>query len=348
MPSTILQNITLDNTRGIGLTNRLVEIPLADTFDFASVSASGQDLDVLDSDGVTSLAHSLRHWGQDVGLKLLSTWTGPPDDGAGNVYQTAGQIAVADLGLPNPPHTLWAAGVIGPGTNPPAYGELHCYDRFGTSLWKFQSPQHDYIMSVSIGDVNGDGVPEVAVGVRIKDHKAYILNNTATSTLWTWDSGGTYYIRVATIGKMRNDLAGQEVLFATSLGDVALVDHLGNQLWIQHFPLASLGTIQAGIIADPTNSGQSSIYVIQVGKIRKMNNAGGVVWTFTLPVLTTSCFFQIACGHVTSTTTKQLVSATSPHDSTSTLGSVVCVDDTGASSGSGSIRSASRRSRSAM
>jgi hypothetical protein len=332
-PPVALETVTLDNTRGVALTNRIIEIAAAsNTFDFTSVSASGQELVVLDSDGVSILPTSLRLWNQAVGLRLDRTWVGSQNDGAGTTYYTAGQVVVGDIGLVNGPHTLWSAGVIDNFSNL-GKGQLDCYDKNQNKVWTFKAPTGDYVQSCGIGDVNGDGINEIAIGFRLQEQKAYVIKNDK-SILWIWDNGGRGYIRMAEIGKMRNDLPGKEVAFGTSAGDAALCDHLGNQLWIKNFQDTRPGQLgqstQGGIIDDLTGTGQNYLFTVQGNYIRKLDNTGTAVWTFQLAgVLTTGTSYQIASGHITSLSSKQLASVIAPHDGSSTFGGVYVVDDTG-------------------
>lgn len=353
----VIRSITLDNTRGVSLTNRIVEIPLSSrTFRFGSVDSTGYDLDLLDSDQSTRIVHSLRLWGGAVGLTLDGQPWLLPLSGDGHNYDLSGQVQVADLGLGNGPHTLVSCGVYDNPDGSVTHGELNCYDKDHNHLWVFRSPEDDYVMDFNVADINGDGIPEIAIGFARSTHKAYVLDRNANIT-WTYDSGlfppgtglsGGPYLRTAYPGKMRNDLPGLQMFIGSSGGDtvtypgyntayLSLHDVANNvQLW--KIPLKVVAgrnaSLQKGLVADLSNTGQAYGYVMQASMLFKVDNAGNIVWIYdhvTHEPNDQQTFYTIAAGHVTSTTTKQIVTYSCPQDTTTyAYGVVICVNDSGA------------------
>jgi hypothetical protein len=183
-----LATVKLDNTEGPALNNQLVIVPLSGvSFPFASVQANGRNLDVLDADGVTSLAHSLRDWGQPVGLRLDSR-IAIPASGNGHPYTFATCLVTGNLGTANDPHTILGCG--GPLDDPnPVYGEWNCYDRLDNLVWTYRTPLQDYPMAADIGDLSGNGTDLVAaLGSRKAQHSGWVVNPNGTLR-WSFDIG---------------------------------------------------------------------------------------------------------------------------------------------------------------
>jgi hypothetical protein len=329
-----LATVMLDNTEGPAFTNQLVIVPLSGvSFPFASLQTNGRNLDVLDADGVTSLAHSLRDWGQATGLRLAALYP-IPASGGGHPYTFASAFVVGNLGLANDPQ--WLRGCGGPLNDPnPVYGQWDLFDSTGAHVWTFTSASQDYPMSAEIGDLSGTGTDLVcAVGTRAIDHTGYLLNKNGTAR-WSYNLGTVgsagNYVRIANIGKLRSDIAGNQVLWGGANGVLALCDKLGNQLWRNVY--TGTGTnfsLQAAIIDDLVGSGTNHIYMAQSQMIRKIDGSGATLWTFTQQLTPVENFYTIASGHVTSLTTKQLAISSADVIGTSNLGVVVLLDSGGA------------------
>ncbi len=324
-----IESLVVDNTYGAALTNEVVFIPVsAATFPFGQVDSGGLQLSVLNTDGATRITSSLRDWGANVGLAPGPVWLGPSTDGT-STYTVAGQVFVGPLGTANDPHTVWAVG-----SSDTTKSLVLCYDNTGSQIWTFQSATNkDYCMSAKMGDVNGDGVNEVALGFRLADSILYVLHPDG-SQLWNWTAPSSMYLRGLAIGNMvPADLPGNEVFIGSSTGLATLLNPAGSQIWqITLTPTTGyFSTIQDALIDDLANVGTQFLYCSQGNLLWKIDSTGAIIWTYThageisgLPLYS----YQIASGHVTSTSTRQIVL---PFDAklTCNLGGVACISSTG-------------------
>ncbi len=335
------QKITLNASQSPAMTNQVGFIPITSrNFSFGALLASGRDLQLYDSDQSTPIAHSLRTWGTG-GLRLIDR-TAPPSSADPLPYIFAVATVTGTMGFGADPHTIrsWGSGFGANGTIP-AYGLWRCYDATGALIWTFQTANHDYPMSTFIADVDGDGVSEVIVGTRRIDHRGYVLNGTTGTVRWSWDLGASAseplsngsYCRISCAGNMRTDLAGLEVLHGGSDGKLRLADKDGNEIFsIVLTQPNSNQSVQDALIDDLTGSGTNAIYCVQGEKVRKVDNTGTVLWTYTHARLGAyfNNYYAISSGHITSTTTKQLVACSATQDGTSNLGVCTVLDSAGA------------------
>ncbi|MGO9914489.1 MAG: hypothetical protein ACLQIB_07205 [Isosphaeraceae bacterium] len=315
--STVVKTITLDNAAGPSATNQLVVIPLSrSTVSFGSIQSDGRNLGVLASDGTTVVPTSLRDWAGSVGLR----YDAPnslflPASGGGHAYTFATCLSTGPLGSANDPHTLTGVGQINDPN--PSYGQWDLYDSQLNHVWTYASPSQDYPMAAAIGDLSGSGDYAIAVGSRLADHAGYVLNPDG-SLRWSAVFGANGqanapYIRAAAIGKITNSYAGNQVVFGGQFGQVSCYSSTGATVWGPLTLVAAGGgnqTLQAGLIADLTGGGTQYFYCVQGYLIRQIDGTGTVNWTYTLTLPFPVVMGSIAVGHITSTTTKQLVTST--------------------------------------
>ena len=341
---TALEIITIDCTTAkttpqVSLTNEVVIVPLAShTFNFAGLNSNGRNLEVLGIDGATPLAATLRTWNTGVGLRLIERLKGPSVDGRGNTIYVGIGVAVGNLGLANPPHTVWNTGSDLTGN-----GIITTYDRFGNVLWNYPGAADYEGTAVAIADINGDGVNEVITSYALpgsNTNGGVFCLSASGSLLWNWAntpfSGHNTYCRGIAVAKLRGDYLNLQAVMGGAYGHVALIDYQGNTIWLDttHYlgNIANDQTVQNVIVDDLNNSGTPYIFFTVGNQLFKVSGANVIAWTYTDPLSVDNVHYNLASGHITSTIVKQIVvtGATGPPLGISQLGSVTVVDDTGA------------------
>jgi hypothetical protein len=321
--------VNIDNSEGPNLTNRVIWLALPSSlFDYSAFRPDGRDLQAYASDATTALATRLRTWKSPVGLRYLSRRHVPPGPPATPFLYGTG-VAIAPLGLASGNQTVWGAGSDISGSGAVA-GVLAAYDAAGNTLWTYSSPSSDYSMFGTIGDVDGDGVNEIAWGFRMLDHCVSLLNHDGTHRWSVSMPGSNNYCRFATIGKARNDLAGQQVLYGGELGYYGMVNKDGGALFAGQYTSPANVSVQAGLITDLTGSGQALVYLLHDNAIHQLGQTGTAGWTFTSTFTggNTNKYYGVATGHIASTTNLALVAVTG--SDTIPTGSIAAVDATGA------------------
>ncbi len=333
---TVVKTITLDNAAGPAATNQLVVVPLSrSVIPFSSIQANGQNLGLLASDGATAVPCSLRDWGGSAGLRYDGARSFfLAASGGGHAYTFGTCLSLGLLGTANDPHTVVGVGQINDPN--PSYGQWDCYDAQNNHVWTFTSPSQDYPMGATIGDISGSGDYVVAVGARLADHAGYLLNpdgSTRWSAVFTANGqANAPYVRTAAIGKMTSSYAGNQVVFGGEYGQLSCFSSTGATVWGPLTLVAAGGgnqTVQGGLIADLTGGGTQYFYCVQGFLIRQIDGTGTINWTYTLTLPFAVVMGSIAAGHITSTTTKQLVTSTAAVG-TSQCGIISVVDHTGA------------------
>jgi hypothetical protein len=327
---------TATTTPQVSLTNEVVFVPLAShTFNFAALASNGQNLAVLGIDGATPITASLRSWNTGVGLRLIERLKCPSVDGFSNPIYVGIDVAVGNLGLANPPHTVWNCG-----SDLSGWGITTAYDRFANVLWSFPWTQEHGVTGLAIADVNGDGTNEVVIGYDFPGASAtggvICLSNTG-SLIWNWvnpsSSGKNTYIRTVAVAKLRSDYLHLQTVAGGALGHVALIDYQGNTIWVDTTDylgnLPDDETVQNIIVDDLISSGTLYIFFVVGSQLFKVSAANAIIWTYTDPAIGDNIHYNLASGHITSTTTKQIVMTSANLTSTTNIGAVTVVDDTG-------------------
>ncbi len=158
----------------------------------------------------------------------------------------------------------------------PISGTLIAFDRAGTVLWAHTSPNNDYVMGVDLGDVEADNDPEIAVGFRIRDPRGELLDSEG-NLLWYHDQGPKNYVRLARIGELRDEFAGQEVLFGGANGQLALLAADGTLIWQKSYCTC---TLQSGEITDLNGDLENEIVLAaQDSSVKAIDSMGDVIWS---------------------------------------------------------------------
>lgn len=184
------------------------------------------------------------------------------------------------------PPLIYASGVdTGPGLitvgygsdmfAAPVSGRLVAYNDHGRVLWTHTSPGSDYPMGVDVGNVDGDGDCEIAVGWRLIDHRGELLD-CGGNLLWHYTQAAGTYVRVAEIGELEAAQVGREVLFAGSQGYLAILSKTG--ALIRSKKLCC--TVQSAVIANIDGTGANEIVLAsQGGTVDTLSNTGALLWS---------------------------------------------------------------------
>ncbi len=339
--ATALESVTIDCTTAtttpqVSLTNEVVYIPLAShTFNFSGLNSNGRNLEVLGIDGATPLTATLRTWNTGVGLRLMNRLKCPSVDGHGNAIYVGTGVAVGNLGLVNPPHTVWCTG-----SDLLDEGIITVYDRFGNVLWNYPGASAYSPTDIAIADINGDGINEVIASYitpGTSGNGGVFCLSASGSLVWNWAntplSGHNTYCRGIAIGKLRSDYPNLQAVMTGAFGHVALIDDQGNTIWIDTTSyvgdISADQTVQKVAIDDLVLSGTPYIFFTAGNQLFKISAANAIVWTYTDPLSVDNVHYNLAIGYITSTTTKQVV-MTGATLGSSQLGSVTVVNDSGA------------------
>lgn len=167
-------------------------------------------------------------------------------------------------------------------------GRVTCYDIDGNVLWTYSTPTNDVCFEQDIGDVDEDGDNEVAIGFGGGSDNIGVLLDHNGNLLWSYDAG-VNKLRAATIGKLRSDYAGKQVVYAGNQGTLALLDKNGNIIWNKNgataicAPSCSGGTrvdtVQGADIGDTDLDGQNEILIGYGEYTRKYDHNGNLVWS---------------------------------------------------------------------
>ena len=187
-------------------------------------------------------------------------------------------------------------------------GTVRCFDKDGNVLWTYISENDDYIMGIDIEDIDDDGVNEVAVGLRLKDHACILLSNSG-SLLWSYDAGSGNYVRRVKIAKLRSDYPGKQVVIGGANGMLRMLDKDGSLIWTKTITGVTYDTVQSIDIADNDEDGQREIYVTCGEKVFKFDHEGNQVWQVTVGDVNTYCY-ALRVGNITSASGLEIAVAT--------------------------------------
>lgn len=214
-------------------------------------------------------------------IPLLRTITPPPLEFSilesraypGGMTEGTG-VAIGNLDDTKAGDELVVGGTFGT-TN-----QVVCYDKDGNILWSYPAPNNAYIMGIDIGDIDGDGDNEIAVGFSTGNFGVDLLDKGG-NLIWHWPNSN--YCRSVCIAKVRADYTGLQLVeggyYANPIGFLKLLDKDGNLIW-EIFPSATYsGTLQRVKVADMDGDGQAEIYCTQDRLVRKYDHLGNHVWS---------------------------------------------------------------------
>ncbi len=146
----------------------------------------------------------------------------------------------------------------------------------GSTVW-FSDLPNDYMYhGPSFGDVDGDGLPELAIGCY--DNHVYVLNGEDGSLCWAY--AASWYVGAPTcLGDLNNDGFLEVVFVAYNM--VGVLSHTGSLLW----SYATGGNVFRGVaIADVDGNGVLDVaFGCDDGIVRVLRgDSGAVVWTYDL------------------------------------------------------------------
>ncbi len=220
----------------------------------------------LDGDGVGDVVIGTPWGGRSIiaisgktGEQIWQHDTHEYGDG-GWVYEVALTVDVDDDGLPD---ILAAAGDDANGSGP---GGAYCLSgASGGTIWhKRLVPYGTHVAAFSvrgIDDINGDGIPEVAVGTGDTDpdvHRIWLLNGATGDTIWSYITG-TVVWSVAPIADITGD--GKKDIVAgagISSGAVYLFDITYGRVPIWSKSLDG-GVVKLEVCSDVNSSGYDDI-----------------------------------------------------------------------------------------
>lgn len=350
---------TLDNTdppsnrttaSNLAFTDQQVWLSLtARNFDFSTLRTDGRDLQVYDVDGTTPIGTSLRLWkAGSFGIRYVGRIAIP----TGNAptygpYVQCEAVICADLGIANPPHTVYGYATQAGRTDGLQEGGLICLDKTGAMAFAWSAPGADSINSLDVGDVDGDGVLELLVGTSRISRKLFVVKASAqaaspNSSLWSFSfPAGNSYVRAAKAGKLRSDLTGNQVVVAGSqgtdgasngsaLGKISLLNSVGVEQWTKSLNASVTNhTIQDCQVVDLDGTGLA-VYCGQAQSIYRLSLADGSTasgWPYTHDG--TRTYYSIAAGYITGTTVRQIVGVCGVADGTTHLGHLTVVTKDG-------------------
>ena len=154
---------------------------------------------------------------------------------------------------------------------------IYCLDgATGEEEWHSDAPSDWMYHGGSFADVDGDGLPEIAIGCY--DSNVYLLNGEDGSTEWTF-SAPAYAGGPTSIADMDND--GDLEVFYTAGNTVGTIDHQGGGLW-SYTASGSVfrGAAVANIDGDTT---PEVIFGTSGGDVVALHGSGGeLVWEIDL------------------------------------------------------------------
>lgn len=209
----------------------------------------------------------------------------------------------------------------------PTYtGNVQLFDSDGNVLWTYQSTVDGYALGVSVGDINGDGDNEIAVGFNYPESKAILLNKNG-GFLWSYSMGAGYqYCRGVAIGKVRSDYQNNQLVVSGFNSKLALLDKDGNQIWL--VTVGGSYTVQSVAIADTNADGQNEIICAHERYVHKYNHLGSKVWSSTIGDADCTVI-SVAAGHVTSLTELQIAATVFPRAGGGTIQRCVLLNKDG-------------------